>query len=174
MGKALKNTGSYISQNATSWHLSFYCLSNLTPGCFYKLMTDKMTGSGRVHSHGVDVSVPAAIAAWFPFLIPSLLSCCLPLRLLFLPSSLLQVSRLLLPDSPLHLLQSLTGANPLWAADLRPVQPLRAETNSRDVKSDGVLMLLWCFQLTVTSATSSSAQDSTDHHINAVEHPIRS
>lgn len=61
-------------------------------------------------------------------LLSFLLSCVLPLCLLFLLHPLPHVLLLLLLDTPPHLLQTLTGLNPLRAADLLPVQALQANT----------------------------------------------
>lgn len=67
-------------------------------------------------------------------LLSFLLSCVLPLCLLFLLRPPPHVLLLLLLDTPPHLLQTLTGLNPLRAADLLSVQAL--QTNTRKLGSE--------------------------------------
>lgn len=75
----------------------------------------------------VNVSVPATIKTWFPFLISFFPSCFLSLCLLFLLGSLSEIFFLLVQDSSPHRLQSLKGLNPFWPTDFCPIQPLEAQ-----------------------------------------------
>lgn len=95
-------------------------------GCPH-LWTDVML-SGRKRRCSYSRRVVALIP-----LLSFLLSCVLPLCLLLLPHPPPHVLLLLLLDTPPHLLQTLTGLNPLRAADLLPVQAL--QTNTRKPSS---------------------------------------
>lgn len=82
-----------------------------------------------------------ALISLFSFL----LSCVLPLCLLFLLHPPPHILLLLLLDMPPHLLQTLTGLNPLRAADLLPVQAL--QTNTHKHQETVFSIWIWMFKL---------------------------